>query len=246
MENSPDDPDQDDGLPFYLTPPEPCPYLPDRLEQRILTILPEGQTSLATPLLTVGFRRSQRMYYRPQCPGCTACLSVRIPVVQFSPDKNFRRILKRNSDIETHVTDTQDVDALFDLFQKYQQSRHNDGGMADMEITAFRDMLQDHPGNARLMHCTKDNRTLGVMLFDEIADGTSAVYSFFDTDADKRSLGTWMVLKLVEYTAAQHKPYTYLGYWIAASPKMSYKARFQPLQILIKNEWTDFKTASLD
>jgi arginine-tRNA-protein transferase len=136
------------------------------------------------------------------------------------------------------------VDRLFPLFQKYQQGRHSDGNMADMDITAFRDMLQDHPGNARLMLCTKDHRILGVMLFDDVADGTSAVYSFYETAEDKRSLGTWMVLKLVEYTAAQQKPYAYLGYWIAASPKMSYKARFQPLQILIKNEWTDFKTIS--
>lgn len=243
---SPDDPhaQEDQEQPFYLTPPAPCPYLPDRMEQRILTFIEPAQTGLSAPLLAAGFRRSQNMFYRPHCPSCSACMSVRMPVADFAPDKNFRRTLRRNDDIQTHTTAAQSDDALYDLFHRYQATRHTDGEMAAMTAADLKAMIEDQPGTARLMHCTKDGKIIGVMLFDETDTSVSAIYSFFDPDQSKRSLGTYMVLKLVEYAQNTGRDYLYLGYWIRQSPKMAYKSRFQPLQILIKNEWKNFKSIS--
>lgn len=245
QDHSDSDAPEDSEQPFYLTPPAPCPYLPDRLEQRILTFIDPAQAMLSTPLLTAGFRRSQNMFYRPHCPACTACMSVRLPVANFTPDKSFRRILRRNEDIQTHITPARSDDALYDLFHRYQNTRHADGEMAAMTAEDLKAMIEDQPGTARLMHCTKDGQTIGVMLFDETDTSTSAIYSFFDPEQPQRSMGSYMILKLIEYTQNTGRDFLYLGYWIKQSPKMAYKARFQPLQILIKNEWRDFKSISL-
>lgn len=231
--------------PFYLTPPAPCPYLAGQTEQRILTFIERPQAGLSSALLAAGFRRSQNMFYRPHCAQCAACLSVRIPVAGFAPDKSFRRILRRNSDIQTDIRPAQNDENLYRLFRTYQRERHADGEMAAMTIDDLADMIETHPGTARLMHCTKNGKTIAVMLFDETARTTSAVYSFFDPAENRRSLGTWMVLKLIEYTKATQRDFLYLGYLIRQSPKMAYKERFQPLQILIKNEWIDFKDMNI-
>lgn len=239
-----DDPATEQEQPFYLTPPAPCPYLPDLTEQRILTFIEPAQAALSDPLLEAGFRRSQNMFYRPHCLACTACMSVRMMVQDFTPDKSFRRTLRRNADVSTHITPARSDDTLYDLFHRYQNTRHAEGEMAGMTADELKAMIEDEPGTARLMHCTLDNQTIGVMLFDETATSTSAIYSFFDPALPERSLGTYMVLKLIEYTKNTGRDFLYLGYWIRQSPKMSYKARFQPLQILIKNEWKDFKNIS--
>ncbi len=230
--------------PFYLTPPAPCPYLGGRTEQRILTFIEKQQAGLTPALLAAGFRRSQNMFYRPHCPACTACLSVRLPVADFTPDKSFRRTLRRNADLAMDIRPAICDENLYRLFHNYQTARHAGGEMATMTIDDFAAMIEEQPGTARLMHCTKNGVTCGIMLFDETARTTSAVYSFFDPAENRRSLGTWMVLKLIEYTQHTGRDFLYLGYLIRQSPKMAYKERFQPLQILIKNEWIDFKDAN--
>lgn len=232
---------QETEIPFYLTPPAPCPYLDGQTEQRILTFIEPPQAGLSSALLAAGFRRSQNMFYKPNCAQCAACLSVRIPVAAFTPDKSFRRILRRNGDIKVDIRAAKSDENMFSLFRAYQQARHTDGEMAAMTVDDLAGMIETHPGTARLMHCTKDGQTIAVMLFDETARTTSAVYSFFDPAENRRSLGTWMVLKLIEYTQKTGRDFLYLGYLIRQSPKMAYKERFQPLQILIKNEWIDFK-----
>lgn len=235
--NSPDQKKTETEIPFYLTLPSPCPYLEGRTEQRMLAFIEKRQAGLTPALLAAGFRRSQDMFYRPHCPACTACLSIRMPVADFIPDKSFRRILRRNADIKTDIGPAVCDDNLYRLFHIYQTARHTDGDMAAMTIDDFAAMIEDHPGTARLMRCTKNGETLAVMLFDETAQATSAVYSFFDPAESHRSLGTWMVLKLVEYTQHTNRDFLYLGYLIRQTPKMAYKERFQPLQVLIKHEW---------
>lgn len=236
---------QDAGQPFYITPPAPCPYLEGLTEQRLLTFIDKPQAGFTPALLAAGFRRSQNMFYRPHCPSCAACLSVRLPVADFAPDKGMRRILRRNGDLAAEIRAAACDEDLYRLFHSYQTARHAESDMAAMTIDDLAAMIEDHPGTARLMHCMKDGQTRGVMLFDETANATSAVYSFFDPAESRRSLGTWMILKLVEYTKSSGRDYLYLGYLIRQSRKMAYKERFQPLQILIKNEWIDFQNMNI-
>jgi len=232
-------------LEFYLTAESPCPYLPNLQERRVLTFLDKKTAPALNPLLQNGFRRSQNMLYRPHCAACKACKSVRLRLSGFTPDAAARRILRKNENLTPVHGDALSSPVLFDLFHRYQQSRHADGGMADMGANDLRDMIEQHTGHARLMTAADDTGAIVcAMLYDDMQDGVSAVYSFFDPALSARSLGTWMILSLAAAAQARGKDYLYLGYWIAASRKMAYKARFQPLEILLENEWKDFNTAS--
>lgn len=234
------------ALDFYLTAQAPCPYLSGLAERRIVAFADTPQAAEAAPVLVQnGFRRSGTMFYRPHCPSCTACKSLRLRLSGFAPDAAERRILRKNAALSLHHGAATATPALYGLFMRYQQSRHADGEMAQMDEAAFADMIENHAGHARLM-CARDaaGETVAAMLYDALPDGGSAVYSFFDSALSAQSPGTWMVLALAQALRAAGGEYLYLGYWIAASRKMAYKARFQPLEILLENEWKDFNAAS--
>lgn len=230
-----------DALDFYLTAPAPCPYLDGLEEQRILTILDTATHAAALPvLLQNGFRRSQQILYRPNCATCRACISVRLRLRDFTPDAGQRRILRKNVGLHTaHVPAISSAE-IYDLFHRYQHSRHADSEMAAMGEDDLAQMIEQHTGHARLMTARDDAGQLAaVMLYDDLPDGRSAVYSFFDPALSAQSPGTWMILHMAADTLAAQKPYLYLGYWIAASRKMAYKAQFQPLEMLRDHKWSD-------
>lgn len=237
----------DAALDFYLTAEAPCPYLSELQERRVLTFLDTPEKSAALPLLLQsGFRRSQNMLYRPHCRTCNACRSVRLRLKDFAPDAGLRRVLRKNEGLHPEFGVAHGSGALYDLFLRYQQSRHAGGEMAQMTEADFTAMIEQHTGHARLMTVSDaQHMPAAAMLYDDVPDGFSAVYSFFDPVLSPQSTGTWMILQLAAEAAAQGKEYIYLGYWIAASRKMAYKARFQPLEILLDNEWKDFSTVSL-
>ncbi|MBI1216603.1 MAG: arginyltransferase [Alphaproteobacteria bacterium] len=231
-------------LNLYQTHEAPCPYLPGRREKKIFTML-ERETAgpLATLLTASGFRRNQGMFYRQNCADCAACLAVRLKVPDFTPDRQMRRALKRNEDLVFEIIPAKASQSLYAVFRDYLAARHSDGGMAEMFYGEFTQMVEDYPDDTRLLVCRAGEEVMGAMLFDDLADGASAVYSFFRPEEDKRSLGTWMILKLIEYTAATKRPHLYLGFWIRQSRKMAYKAKFQPLQVLVDRQWVDFEKA---
>jgi arginine-tRNA-protein transferase len=232
------------ALNLYETYPGPCPYLPGRMERKIFTVLERGATgSLASLLTASGFRRNQGMFYRQHCDGCRACLAVRLLVATFRPDKHMHRILRRNADLHCTVIPAKADRALYDIFHAYLLARHSDGGMAEMSYDEFVQMIEDFPDDTKLLLCQKGDEILGAMMFDELADGTSAVYSFFSPAEEKRSLGTWMILQLAELTQETARPHLYLGFWIKQSRKMAYKAKFQPLQVLVNHQWVPFDAA---
>ncbi len=241
--DAPDTPPRRAGeaLDFYLTAPARCPYLNGLEEQRILTILETPQQAAALPtLLQNGFRRSQQILYRPHCASCRACISVRLRLRDFTPSAGQRRILRKNANLHAAHKPPVSSAEMYDLFQRYQQSRHADSEMAAMNEDDLAQMIEQHTGHARLMTARDDaGRLAAVMLYDDLPDGRSAVYSFFDPDLSAQSPGTWMILHMAADTQAAGKPYLYLGYWIAASRKMAYKAQFQPLEMLHDNQWTD-------
>jgi leucyl-tRNA---protein transferase len=224
---------------FFSTELAPCPYLADRLERRLVTLLdgpdPDG---LHDRLTVAGFRRSQALAYRPACPGCTACVPVRILVDRFQPTRGWRRIWRQNADLVAAERRPVATREQFALFQRYLESRHGASGMATMTWADFRAMIDDSPVASRLVEWRRPDRSLiAASLTDQTASGLSGVYKFFDPDHGKRSLGSLIILWHVARARELALPYVYLGYWIADSPKMAYKARFRPLEQLTPQGW---------
>ena len=224
---------------FYTTAPLPCPYLPGRTERKIVTELSGTEAeALHERLSRAGFRRSHNIAYAPVCPGCQACVPIRVVSEDFTPDRTQRRILRANADLIISEMPARATAEQFTLFQRYQKNRHADGDMAAMGYYDYRAMIEDTPISTGVLEFRDaQDRLLGACLTDWLADGLSAVYSFFDTDEDKRSLGTFAVLWLIGRARSLGLPYVYLGYWVPESRKMAYKARFRPSEILMSGAW---------
>jgi leucyl-tRNA---protein transferase len=224
---------------FFSTEPAPCPYLPDRRERRLVTMLDGADPdALHEQLMQAGFRRSQGLAYRPACPGCTACVPVRIPVARFRLTRPWRRIWQRNRDLAAAEGPAAATREQFALFQRYLAGRHGDSGMAGMGWGEFCAMIDDSPVASRLVEWRRpDGSLIAASLTDRVASGLSGVYKFFDADEPRRSLGSQVILWHVQRAQELGLPYVYLGYWIAGSPKMAYKARFQPLERLTPQGW---------
>ena len=224
---------------FYTTAPLPCPYLPGRTERKIVTELSGTEAeALHERLSRAGFRRSHNIAYAPVCPGCQACVPIRVVSEDFTPDRTQRRILRANADLTVSEMPARATAEQFTLFQRYQKNRHADGDMAAMGYYDYRAMIEDTPISTGILEFRDaQDRLLGACLTDWLADGLSAVYSFFDTDQDKRSLGTFAVLWLIGRARSLGLPYVYLGYWVPESRKMAYKARFRPSEILMNGAW---------
>lgn len=224
---------------FMGTRALPCPYIPGRVERKVVTDLatPDAM-KLYDNLSRAGFRRSHSLAYRPACPGCTACVPVRIRVEDFDWSRSFRRITNRNADLTTRDMAGHATMEQYRLFTRYQRSRHSGGEMSSMSFRDFRAMIEDSPIDTRIIEFRDPKGSLvAVMLADRQMDAMSAVYSLFDPELDKRSLGTYMVLWLIKQAEANDLPHVYLGYWIEESPKMSYKTRFRPLEGLTPDGW---------
>jgi len=224
---------------LYRTPPMPCPYLAGKVERHIFAEIagPAAEENYGE-LARAGFRRSHRVAYRPACPGCRACVPVRIVAAAFEPSRSQRRVARANDDLAAQILPAAASQEQFELFQRYQQSRHGDGEMARMGFMEYRGMVEETAvGTALVEFRAPDGKLMAACLFDRLGDGLSAVYSFFDPGAAGRGLGTFAVLWLIGQAQAERRPYVYLGYWIAESRKMVYKTRFKPLECLSDGQW---------
>ncbi|CAK0740768.1 Aspartate/glutamate leucyltransferase [Azospirillaceae bacterium] len=233
---------------FFRSAPMPCPYLQGRIERKLFTRLTEPSVAneVNSALAQAGFRRSHDVVYRPVCPSCAACVPVRIPVDQFCMSRSFRRVLKRNADLTTSFAPAYGSQEHYALFANYQNMRHHESDMARMTEDDYFAMVVDGRTKTYLSEARNDQGTLfAVMLIDSLADGFSAVYSFFRAEDEARSLGSFMVLKLIEHCRAVGLSFVYLGYWISDSRKMSYKVRFQPLEMLGEDGWRSMALAEV-
>jgi arginine-tRNA-protein transferase len=229
---------------FYVTAPQPCPYLAGRMERKLFTALQgEYAVKLNDSLSKQGFRRSQNVLYRPSCAECSACLSARIRVADFRPTKSQKRALRRNARLRREATSPWATEDQYALFRAYLDSRHADGGMADMDIFEFAAMIEETPIRSRVVEYSDgtglDRSLAAVCLTDVLDDGLSMVYSFYDPDLAKDSLGTYVILDHVEIAREAGLPYVYLGYWVPGSPKMGYKAKFPALEVYVGGVWQD-------
>lgn len=237
---------------FYLTAPAACPYLPGELERKVFTHLVGPRAAEMNDILTQGgFRRSQNIAYRPACEGCRACVSVRILANSFEPNRTMRKVLAANRDLVGTMLPPQPSTEQFTLFRTYLDDRHQTGGMSDMSALDYAIMVEDTHVNTRLIEYRKrvpgqgigdqpKGELIAVALTDLMSDGLSMVYSFFNPAADKRSLGTFMILDHIQRTRQLGLPHVYLGYWVKGSAKMHYKTRFQPQEHLTPRGWEAF------
>lgn len=229
---------------LYLTAPGPCPYLPGRRERKVFThLLGKDAVAQNDALSLAGFRRSQTIAYRPACEACNACVSVRLRAFDFSPSRNQKRILSRNTDVVRVNAEGKASKEQFSLLRSYLDSRHHDGGMADMTALDYVSMVEDTTVDTSLIEYREGNETgplLAVALTDQLSDALSMVYTFYDVTASTRSLGTYLILDHIRQAQDELRPYVYLGYWIRNCRKMAYKARFKPLEALTKDGWRDF------
>lgn len=230
------------GLRFYVTGASPCPYIPGQLERKGFTHLSQDNPdALHDQLSRAGFRRSQSVAYRPACPSCNACRSVRVDVANFQTSRNQRRVLKANSDLIRVPVEARATREHYRLLKNYLVSRHDGGGMSDMGFREFAAMVNDSPVQTLMFEYrigTDDDAPLAaVSLTDVVRDGFSMVYTFFDPLLGSRSLGTYMILDHILHNEELGLPHTYLGYWIKGSAKMNYKRRFTPLEVLDGGLW---------
>jgi len=237
---------------FYVTSAQACPYLPGRFERKLFTHLTHDKPpALMDNLLKGGFRRSQNIAYTPYCEGCQACVSVRVLVDEFEPSKSMKRVSAANRDLVATRHAAQPTSEQYSLFRDYIDVRHGDGGMADMSVLDYAQMVEDSVVNTFITEL-RPRRPLsadrpddqeaqgplyGVALCDRLSDGISMVYSFYNVDQTERSLGSYIILEHIEYARSLGLPYVYLGYWINGSKKMRYKTRFGPQEHLGTNGW---------
>ena len=226
---------------FYLTAPSPCPYLAGKEERKVFThLVGERAPELNNILTQGGFRRSQSIAYRPACENCRACVSVRVLVADFRPSASQQRVLRANADIVGDAAPNKPSGEQYALFRRYLDSRHPDGGMADMSMLDYSMMIEDSHIDTSLTEyrCgSPAGRLVGACLTDRLADGLSLVYSFYAPDEAKRSLGAFMILDAIARARQLDLPHVYLGYWIEGSRKMAYKAAYLPQERLGLNGW---------
>ena len=224
---------------FFVTSPLPCPYLDGQVERRLVAELKEWDgISLHDKLSRVGFRRSHGIVYAPICPSCSACKAVRTVVGEFKPSVSQRRVMRINKDIIINKKPALATHEQYALFAKYQESRHTGGDMAMMDYYDYQALIEETPVNTFILEYRDCDRLVSACIVDEMADGLSAVYSFFDPINKRKSLGTQVILALFDLALQCRLPYVYLGYWVSGSQKMSYKEKFQPLEYYNGDEWT--------
>jgi len=230
---------------FYLTAPSPCPYLAGKEERKVFThLVGERAAELNNVLTHGGFRRSQSIAYRPACEGCRSCVSVRVVTREFLPTRSMRRIVRRNTDIASDMRTAVPTSEQYSIFRAYLDSRHRDGGMADMTVLDYAMMVEDSHVETRIVEYrraapgrSQRGELIAVALTDVLGDGLSMVYSFFEPDEAARSLGTFMVLDHIARARELGLAYVYLGYWVRGSGKMDYKSRFLPQERLMPEGW---------
>jgi arginine-tRNA-protein transferase len=231
---------------FYLTAPSVCPYLAGKEERKVFTHLVGERARELNDLLTHGgFRRSQSIAYRPACEACRACVSVRVAVVDFRPTRSMRRVLDRNSDMVGEMRAAMPTSEQYSVFRAYLDSRHHDGGMADMTVLDYAMMVEDSHVETKMVEYRlrtgdtggRGGELLAVALTDVLGDGLSMVYSCYEPAAADRSLGTLMILDHISRARRMGLAYVYLGYWVRGSRKMDYKSRFLPQERLMAEGW---------
>ncbi|MEM6415548.1 MAG: arginyltransferase [Pseudomonadota bacterium] len=228
---------------FYITAPAPCPYLKGQMERKVFSYLSGPAAPVTNSILSQrGFRRSQNIIYLPACESCSACSPVRIVTSDFKMTKSRRRLARKNSAIIRRIRPPKATTSQYSVLRSYLDSRHADGGMADMTVLDYASMVEETAVDTTIIEYSVvdeagEEQLVACALTDRLSDGLSMVYSFFDPDYADQSLGAFMILDHVDLAKEWSLPYIYLGYWVSGSPKMDYKKKFGPLERLTSAGW---------
>lgn len=225
-------------LRFFASTPYPCNYLPQRMAVSVYAdpqVPPD--TTLYSFLVDRGFRRSGALLYRPHCPGCDACIPIRIPVAQFRPNRSQRRAVSRNRDLQVRCTPPTFKPEHFALYRRYLALRHPGGGMDDPRPEDYMNFLSCAGLDTGFYEFRERDRLLAVSVVDHLTTGLSAVYTFYEPMAEMRSVGTYTILWQIAEAQRRRLTWLYLGYWISECRKMSYKSRFQPFEMYRNGRW---------
>ena len=223
---------------LFQTLPHPCGYFAERTAQNL--VIDPASPHLAQiydAALLRGYRRAGSHGYHPHCRHGRACVPARVPVDTFRPDRSQRRCLRRNADLELVLEPAAWSDEYFELYRRYLDTRHAGGGMDNPAADDFTRFLYTPWSPTRFVALRLHGRLIAVAVTDFASCGLSAVYTFFDPAAGERGLGVYAILRQIELARERQLPHVYLGYWIEAHPKMDYKARFRPLELLGGEGW---------
>jgi arginine-tRNA-protein transferase len=226
------------SIPLILTTEHPCSYLEDQKAQSLF-IHPAYPLDTKTYgfLIAQGFRRSGNEVYRPHCRLCNDCIPARIAVSEFKHTRNQNRCFKKNAHTVVTVKPAQFEQAHYDLYVKYQQSRHSDGNMVNSTPKEYIGFLGCTWCDTRFVEFTIEGKLAGIAVIDVLDNAISAVYTFFEPAFSHYSPGVFAVLWQIEYAKSLGKELVYLGYWIKNCVKMSYKSNYQPLQLYQDDNW---------
>lgn len=227
------------SLRLFRTPPHECSYLEGRIANTVY-LDPEipPNTRVLSLLNEAGYRRSGINIYKPDCDDCAACISVRVPVLDFEPGRRYRRVQRKNNDLTTRLINEEIAAAdTRALYQRYIASRHDDGDMYPADNAQYDSFILDASDATSYFGFFDEQRLLAVTVCDVLGDGLSAVYTFFEPSETKRSLGTFAVLSLINTARAMGLDYVYLGYWVKGCSKMEYKIDYRPIELFQDNDW---------
>lgn len=226
-------------LQYFITPPHDCSYLKQK-SARMVFLDPVHRIDVQTlsELSRMGFRRSGDFIYRPECHLCRQCLSCRVPVNDFVMNSRQKKAWKKNQDLTLKVSLAADATSMhYALYERYINERHANGDMFPPSYEQFEKFLMQNSNQSFFLELWDDEQLLSVSCCDQLDDGVSAVYTFFDPDYSHRSLGVFAILKQIEYAKLQAKDFVYLGYWVPHSEKMNYKTQFNPIELLLEGKW---------
>ena len=231
--------DSFDGL-RHVTAESPCPYLDARKFRSEVYAVSQLDGAVYERLLARGYRRSGRVVYRPRCRGCAECRQIRVPVREFVPTKSMRRVLRRNQDVRVAVQEPVVTEQKYQMYCRYLDGQH-DSAMS-RRFDDFCDFLYESPMKTWEFEYLLGERPIGVGIVDRCPDGLSSVYMYFDPELRERSLGTLSILREIEYCRDLGLSYYYMGYYVAESKTMAYKARFRPNLILVgEDRWVSLR-----